>query len=793
MIAKRPGTSTLAVIALGLGIGLTTTMFSIVQGVMLRGLPFDESHRLIHIGRRNVTQPETNSSEPLPPHDFVDFQANQRSFEGLAGFFNLSVNVSGGMAPERYRAARITTNTLRVLRVVPVIGRDFTEADGTPGAPPVALISYRVWTSQFEQDPGVLNQPVRVNGTPTTIVGVLPERFAFPQAQDFWLPVQLTLPAKRGEGQRLQTFGRLHPGQSVRAASTEFATLATRLEQQHPENKGLTTQLQPYVQRFIGREPRVTLTAMLGAVFGVLLIACANVMSLQLARAAERTKEFAVRSALGAGRRRVMRQLLLEGLLLSTGGALLGLGLGAAGIDFFNRNIQDTTPPFWIDIRIDPTVLTFVVALTVVATVVSSLVPALRATRLNLNAALGDEGRGNTGLQMGRFSRWLVVGEVLLSCALLVVSGLMIKSVVGLGRIEYPFNTSNVFVASFSLDETKYPKDPDALRVMERLEERWAAVPGVRHVALASGLPGQSGGSVMMLEGRTYASDRDRPGVLRMTASPAVFDTLGIPILRGRAFSSADTASAPFVALVDTAFVTKFFLNDEPLGKRMKLSTDPAAPWWTIIGVVPTLAVDRRGNDLVESVYLPLAQSPMRSATILASTAGAPAGLTMAIRAAARDVDQDLPISVSSLGTSAEALLRSRNWHIRLFGSLFMSFGIAALLLASAGLYGVMAFSVRRRTQEIGVRMALGASRASIVRMVVWEGAWRVALGIALGLVPAYFLGGAMEALFFRVTQTDPVVFGTTILALLVSGLVASLVPAVRAASVNPLIALKES
>jgi hypothetical protein len=277
-----------------------------------------------------------------------------------------------------------------------------------------------------------------------------------------------------------------------------------------------------------------------------------------------------------------------------------------------------------------------------------------------------------------------------------------------------------------------------------------------------------------------------------MTASPAIFETLGIPVLRGRPFSMTDTAGAPKVVLVDRAFVTKFFPNDDPLGKRMKLSAEASAPWWTIIGVVPTLAVDRRQSDLIETVYLPLAQSPLRSATILASTAAVPASLAMPVRTAAREVDQDLPIAVNSQGTSVDALLRTRNWHIRVFGTLFMSFGVAALLLASAGLYGVMAFSVRRRTQEIGVRMALGASRTSIVRMVVWEGAWRVALGIALGLVPAYFLGGAMQALFFRVTQTDPVVVGTTIAALLASGLIASLVPALRAASVNPLIALKE-
>jgi predicted permease len=788
MILKRPGTSLLAVIALGLGLGLTTTMFSIVQGAMLRGLPFEDSHRIMYVGRRSATQPATSSAQPLSPHDFVDYSATQRSFESLAGFTQLSVNVTGGLAPERYRGARITTNTLRTLRVVPVMGRDFTDADGQPGAPAVALVSYRVWASQFEKDPGVLGQPVRINGVPTTIVGVLPERFGFPTAQDLWLPVQITRPATRGEGQQLQTFGRLRPGISRDEAAADLRAIARRLEQQYPENKGLTAEVQPYVERFIGREPRVTLTAMLGAVFGVLLIACANVMGLQLARAAERTKEFAVRSALGAGRRRIIRQLLLEGLILSGAGALLGLALAAVGTNLFNANIQDTTPPFWIDIRIDLTVLGFVAALTIVATLVSSLVPALRATRLNLSGALADEGRGNTGLQMGRFSRWLVVGEVLLSCALLVVSGLMIKSIVSLGRIDYPFETDRVFMATFTLDEEKYRTDRDVAEALARLEERWSAVPGAQRVALSTGLPGQGGGSLMLLEGRTYASDNERPTVLRAAVSPSFFDTLSVPILRGRGFTAADTLDAPRVAIVDAAYAARFFPGTDPLGHRMKLSGEPAAPWRTIVGLVPALAADRDRDEQAEGVYVPLAQSPSRFATVLAAAAGPPLALTSPIRLAARDVDPDLPLAGSN---TAAAQLRTRNWHIRVFGSLFMSFGLTALLLASAGLYGLMAFSVRRRTQEIGVRMALGASRLGIVWMIVWEGVWRVALGVALGLVPAYVLGGLMEALLFRVTRSDPVVFGATVLALIASAVAASMVPALRAARVSPLVAIK--
>jgi putative ABC transport system permease protein len=318
-------------------------------------------------------------------------------------------------------------------------------------------------------------------------------------------------------------------------------------------------------------------------------------------------------------------------------------------------------------------------------------------------------------------------------------------------------------------------------------------VPGVRRVALSSGLPGQSGTTALQIEGRTDASESERPSVQRLVVSPGFFDTLRVTPIRGRLLSRADTAEAPKVIVVDAALAAKFFPGEDPLGRRVILGSDAKAEPWTIVGVIPTLAAPQRQEQaVVEGVYVPMAQSPMRGAMVLASTTGSAETLTPGIRQAAREVDPDLPISPINGSHAMATMLDQRNWPVRVFGGLFTSFGVAALLLASAGLYGVMAFSVRRRTQEIGVRLALGASRGSIVRMVVWEGLWRVALGIALGLVPAYFLGGLMEALFFRVTQGDPVVFGLTILALLLAGFTASAVPAVRAASVNPLIALKE-
>jgi predicted permease len=786
-LRARPGTSALAILALALGIGLTTTMFSIVQGAFLRGLPFDRSDRIMYVGRANADRPGRSNSTSI--EDYLDWRQSQKSFEGLGGSTTFQAVVTAGMAPERYRAARFTANVLSLLRVAPIAGRAFRDADCQPGAPAVVLIGYNVWTNQFKQDPAVIGRVVRLNGVPTTIIGVLPPKFGFPQTQDLWMPLETTPAAKRGGGSFIDVVGRLRDGVSVAQANVDMAAIAKRLEQQYPENKGVTTDVGPYVYRSLGSQVISTLTAMLGAVFGVLLIACANVTNLQLARAAERGRDVAVRTALGAARSRIIRQLLVEGLIVSVAGAIAGLALAMVGIALFNRAIVDTNPPFWIDIRIDTTVLIFVTMVAVFAAVVSSLVPALRATRQDVNAVLKDEGRSNTGLRMGRFTRTLVIGEVLLSCCLLVVSGLMIKSVATLGSIHYPFATDDVFVASVAYDQQKYAKEADQVQLAQRLEERLAAAPGIRRIAFSNGVPTPGGGTPFSIEGRTYKSDNEHPTARLLSVSAGYFDALRVKVLKGRGFGPGDTLDALRVAVVGEDFAHKFFPNEDALGKRITLGLAPDAPWLTIVGVVPSLAVAPAPSDVTEYVYRPFTQAP-RGLNIVASTAGDPLAMTAVVRRAAMEVDQDLAVfNTNSLGAS----LSQRAWAFRVFGTLFMSFGFGALVLAGAGLYGVMAFGVRTRTQEIGVRMALGADRTRVLRMILWQGMWRVLLGIALGVAPAFGLAKLMTALLFQVTPADPVVFGATISLLTVVGLAASVVPALRAASIDPLDALRHA
>jgi predicted permease len=784
MLVKRPGTSAIAIVALALGIGLTTMMFSIVEGVLLRGLPFDESDRIAAVVRIPVNRA---GSETPPVHDLVDWRARQAVFESLAGYAEIPATIATDTGyPERRRAARITPNTLSVLRVAPIVGRDFSDADAAPGAPAVALIGHRVWESLFRSDPNVAGTTIRVDGKPTTIVGVLPPKFGFPESEEIWVPAEVTLPAKRGEGSRLNVIGRLRDGVTLERAQTEMAAIAQQLAATYPENKDTTVRVTRFIDENIPDRIRNTFYTMMVAVLGVMLIACVNVTNLQLARAADRTKEFAIRTALGSGRWRILRQSLAEGLVLSAIGAAIGLGIAQYFVIYFMEAIADTQPPFWIDVRLDPTVLAFVTAITVAAALVSSVAPGLRVARTDAHAVLRDDTRGATSLKMGRFGRWLVVVEVTVSCVLLVVSGLMIRSIMTTSRLDYAFATRDVFFANTRVDERVYAEMPAAVRAIEQFEEALARVPGIRRAAVATALPGNAGSPRFSVEGQTYAKPDDRPRAARIAATPGYFDVLGVALRHGRLFTPGDTATSDPVGIVDEAFAARHLAGGPVLGRRIRF--DEKSPWVTIIGVIPNLVPQDRPDQIVESIYVPYAQFPQRGFVILARTGNDPLTVTSGVRSALVAVSPDTAISNAN---SLAGEFWRRGWAFRLFGGLFLMFGAAALVLAAAGLYGVMAFTVRRRTQEIGVRMALGASRRSMLRMVLWQGCWRVALGVALGLWPGWFLGKQMTALLSNVSAADPVVHVTTAVTLLLSGILASLVPALRASSVDPLTALR--
>jgi predicted permease len=624
----------------------------------------------------------------------------------------------------------------------------------------------------------------------------MPEKFGFPEAEDIWMPLAIDLVARTAtpagpgseEPVRVEAVGRLRDGATVTRAASEITAIARQLADTRPESRDLTLRVEPFLAQALPRQITTTFYAMLGAVFGVMLIACVNVTNLQLARAAERTKEFAIRSALGSGRWRILRQSLAEGLVLSIAGAALGVALTQMGTTYFMGAIADTEPPFWIDVRLDPTVLLFVSVIVVATTLVSSLVPGLRVARLDANAVLKDDTRGATSVRMGRVGRSLVVVEVTVSCMLLVVSGLMIRSILMSTRTDHPFATDDVFFGQTRLEERAYPDTPAVGRAIQDLETQLAQVPGVRHAALTTSVPGSAGTPQLSLDGVAYARPEDRPRVRRTFMTPGYFDTLGVSMRAGRPFTAADTEGALPVAIVDAAFVARHLPGGDPVGRRIRIG-DEKQPWLTIVGVTPSLVLPTRASQIVESVYMPLAQSPQRGLAVIARTAGEPMALATALRTVVARALQDSPlVNVNSL---AGELWRD-GWEVRLFGGLFLAFGIAALLLAAVGLYGVMAFTVRRRTQEIGVRMALGASRRGVLGLVLWQGVRRVALGVALGLLPGWYLATLMSELLDGVSPTDPLVHLATAATLLVSGTLATLVPAMRASAVDPLTALRQ-
>ena len=797
LLLKRPGISALAVIALGLGIGLTTTTFSIVNGVMLRGLPFEQADRIAIVGAFEKKRPEPPRAGNLAAPVFFDLKAAQRSFEDLAASYTFDGDVTllgpDGI-PLRYEGARLTSNVLHVLRTAPIKGRGFSEADAQPGAEKVVLIGESVWNSQFQRDPDVVGRVIRVNGEPTTIVGIMPASFGFPEHERVWLP--LTFGAGADPKHALEAFGRLREGTSIEAANTELTRLAAGLEAAYPEDKDLGLMAQGYIERKVPGRTKATFWTMLAAVFGVLLIACVNVANLQLARAADRTRDVAIRLALGAGRGRIVRDFFLEGLLLSAAGGLVGLALAKVGIALVWQGIADPTTPFWIRFDIDIRVLLFTTLLTVFAAVASSVVPALRATRGGPNDVLKDEGRGATGLRVGRFSRALVVAQVALSFGLLMASGLVIKSIINTSLISIPFRT-DVLTGRLDLSGDAYKEDAVLREVLERIRQRVAAVPGVSSVAFADGVPGFAMGYVE-IDGQPLG---DGPGAQRaeiLAIEPNYLDVMGLRVTSGRGIRPEDRNGADLVALVSDDFSALYFPGQSPIGRRFRIrqsgktsapSSNTPAPWRTIAGTIPPLgnpAASQRDHNA--TAFLPFDQRPSHYPEMVVAGPGYAQAPSGAIRRAVAEID---PTIVIDRFTTVKGRYAERTWPIRVFGGLFSAFGMAAMLLASAGLYGVMAFGVRRRTSEIGIRMALGADRARILRMVIRQGMVLVGIGLVLGAGLGLFLSAQLTQLLFNVEPWDVPVMLTTLLVLVASGLTASVVPARRAAAVDPLVALR--
>ena len=797
MLIKSPVLSLIAIVAFALGIGLTTTVFSIVNGAMYKGLPFDDADRVVSVWRVNPEREIERGGVTL--YDYVEYRDQNSSLEAFGLWSNGAVNLVGADdKPERYQGARVTANMFEILRVAPVLGRGFLPEEEEPGAEPVMIIGYEVWQEKFDGSPEVIGRTVRTNGEPRTIVGVAPEGFKFPIEADMWAPLEMNpLEHDRDDGPQYPGFGRLKPGVSLDRASADFATIGLRLEAEYPEsNEGFSPIVEPFTKFTIGNELHALLFTMLGAAIGVLLIGCANVANLLFARAAVREKEVAVRSAIGAKRKQIVRQLLIEVGVLSAIGGAVGVLIGIAGMAWFDRAVATNPPPFWMTFDIDGRVLLFATLASGLAAVAAGLFPALRATDKGLNEALNDEGRGSSsGLRMGRVTSAIVIGEVAVSCGLLIAAGLMIKSVAQLRTIDMPFAIENIFTARLNLPETDYP-DADARTDFYReFLQRLQTTPGIEAATLSDGLPARGNGlRTFEIEGVDYPTERDYPRAREGIVTPGYFATFQAPVMEGRPFEFADTGDNLPVALVNRSFVREYFEDGVGIGKRFRIHQgNDVYDWMTVVGVVPDMKMEGIGNNdqSPAGYYIAVDQFAEilgNTVSVGARTTGDPGAMAARVRETLAALDPNLPVYDAM---SMQAVIDDATWFYRVFGTLFMTFGFTALFLAAVGLYGVMSFSVSQRRREMGIRMALGAKEDRLIRFAMRRGMRQLAIGIVIGIALAALATKPLQIILYEVDARDPVIFGGVVLALALVGAIASYIPARRVSRIHPAEALQ--
>ena len=793
MLVKYPTLSLVAVLTLGLGIGLSTTVFCVVNGGLFKGLPFPDADRVVALVATNPSQNE--DEDPISVQDLSVWQARQTAFDtmGAYGFVALNMSAEDGR-PERINGGQLTVAAFDSLGVQPLLGRGLRDGDDRPGAEAVILLGYELWRDRYNSSPEIVGQSLRVNGVQRAVIGVMPEKFAFPILQAAWIPLTLDpLGTQRGEGPSYQVVARLKADVSLAQAKSQASTIAAQLEAEFPStNKGVGADVRPYARTVVGSEIYGLLYTMLGAGIGVLLIACVNVSNLLVARASLRQREVAVRMALGAERSRVVRQHLTEVFVLAALGGGIGIVLSIFGMRWFTRALSVNPPPFWITFDLDYRVLLFVVGLIVLASLFAGALPAVHASRVSAGAALKDESRSSTSGRLGRFSGGLVVAELAVSCALLIAAGLMIKSVVQLKTVRMPFAIENVLTARVDLPRSRYPDSAASIRFFEALLPKMRAVPGVEAATLSDGLPAAGNGSItVQIEAKAYADPNDYPRAREGIVTPGYFETFQTPLLGGREFATSDVATSQPVAIINASFARVHFPGIDPVGHQMRrIRPKTNEPWLTIVGVVPDLLMEGIGNNNQSPVgyYIPIAQSDVENGVRIAvRTHGAPGAVAPLVRSAVASLDPDLAIfEVNSLRT----VIERQTWFYTVFGTFFTVFGICALFLASAGLYGVMSFAVTQRTREMGVRSALGARGRELVLLVMRRSTIQLAIGLVVGLALALLASGALEPVLYKVDPRDTIVFVAVIVTLATTSLVASFLPARRVASIDPVVAL---
>jgi putative ABC transport system permease protein len=797
MLIKDPWFTLVAVLALGLGIGVNSTVFTFVNAVLLRGLPFANPDQIVHLNSRNTA---TGNDLGVSYPDFQDWRAQSKSLASLAAYQGITTNISdSGHPPERANGVRVTANAFDIIGERPIRGRTFQETDDRKGAEPVVLIGYGIWKTRYGSDPAIVGRSIKINEVATTVIGIMADGMKFPNNADLWIPLIPDPEMEHRDVRRMNLFGRLAPRVTLKQAQTELAAITKALEQQYPDtNKAVGAAIMTFNDRFNGGPIRIVFLALMGAVGFVLLIACANVANLLLSRSAKRSREIAVRIALGASRARVIRQLLVESTLLAFLGGALGLLLSLVGVRLFDLAVADVGKPYWIKFTMDTTVFAFLVAVCFATGILFGIVPALQVSKTNLNDILKEGGRGNAG---GRRARWLassmVIAELALTIVLLAGAGLMIRSFMKLYALDIGVDTSRMLTMRLSLADKKYPTAERRRLFYDALVPRLSAIPGVAAASITSAPPATGAGSRQLeIEGRPPVDPDKLPQVTTMFVSDSYFDTLGVTMGQGRPLRETDGNEGSEGVVVNARFVSQFFPGQNVIGKRIRLKSGGSGPdaqrpkpWMTIVGVAPTVR-QRNVQDVDPDAvaYVSYSLEPPNGTAILIRGQGEPGSLTSAVREAVQTVDPDQP--VFAVKTMEEVFAESR-WPYRVFGTMFTIFAIIALVLASVGIYAVTSYSVTQRTQEIGVRMALGARPAQVSWLILRQGLVQLAIGLAIGTAGALAAAPVLQALLVQIKPTDPATLAGIAVLFTAVTICACLIPARRATKLDPLTALR--
>ncbi|MQA90582.1 MAG: FtsX-like permease family protein [Gemmatimonas sp.] len=789
MLLKTPGASGTVLLALSLGIGLSALTFSLIDGAVLPTLPVEAGDRIMRISR--------SERVPMTVEDYAAWSARQRSFEEIGAAETATVTLAiEGSGSEPVSSASITPSVLSLLSVEPSLGRPFSEQDARPGAPAVVLVSHNVWQDRLGSDPSVLGRTVRVDGRPAEVIGVMPDGFGFPWDQGVWMP--LDLDPLRGAAvdltRSLETnsaVGRLREGVSPQVAAQELTALTQQLDVETHGAAGPESivNVRRYTDLFSESGQSATLAGlMLGIAFLVLLVACANVTNVLLARAIERQREITVRLALGASRRRIIAQLLAEISLLAAIGAVGGVGLTLIGTRFVDAAVPPGMP-YWIEFRVDLPVLGFVAIVAVLTALMAGLLPAIQASRSNVHELLKDSARGSSSFRAGRVMRRLVGVEIALSFVLLVLAGLFIRSAMNFRATDFAFAPEEVYTANIGLPQSTYDEE-DLVRFTDELRETLSALPQVADAVLATAVPGV-GGSAMVpveVEGAPVLDEADATRTRSIAVTPGFFELFRTSLVTGRDFDARDGPGALRVAIVNEAFATSHF-PEGALDRRIRYVGEEGEEedWLTVVGVTPDLLAGGVEGEFPEAIYLPLAQNPQSGLLIIARPRADFASLPGPVRESVAALDSDVALfnilphdEVISLANS------SYTW----MSLLFLVSGATALFLAAIGLYGVMAFWVVQRTREIGVRMALGGQKGDIVRLVLRQGMAQTSIGLIAGVVLALPTVQLIRFALFGVGPYDPIVFGSILGVLLGAAWLGCWLPARRATRMDPLEAL---